>query len=78
MVGYLAHRAVDHEPVRAVADARHTGKHFDHELALEIPGDGAMVSEDRHRRTARIAIKDREAERMSEMAIVLRVLAKLT
>src|SRR5271169_128648 len=77
MVGNLAHHAIDHELVVAELGARHRRERVGHEGALGLGGGGAMLSEHRHRRVARVAIENRECHGMDEAGVMLGVLTQL-
>src|SRR6478672_153781 len=76
MVGDLAHYAVDHELIITELRAGHRGERVDHQGAFGLGRRGAMLSEYRHRRVARIAIENGECDGMDESSILLRVLTQ--
>jgi len=73
----LPHHSINYEIFFAVLLAAHEREYRGHEGAFGVGASRAMLPENRHRRIARIAIEDGEAERMHEPAVDLGIFAQL-
>jgi hypothetical protein len=73
MIGYLAHHTVNDEAAIAILLAAHERQHLGHKKPLLLRGLSAMRTQHRHRRVARIALEDREFERVFELTVPLGV-----
>ena len=77
MVRNLPHHAVDHEIVVAIFDSRDQRERFAHHRTFSVGASRSMLSENSHRRVARVAVQDSKAERISELAVAESVFAQL-
>jgi hypothetical protein len=73
MIGYLAHHTVYDEAAVAILLAAHERQRLGHKKPLLLGGLSAMRAQHRHRCVARIALEDREFERVFELTVPLRV-----
>ena len=78
MVGDLAHNAVDNKLARPIFDPRNHRQRFDHKGALFLGRLRAMISQDRHRRVAGVALEQRKFERLLIARVPGRVFLQLT